>query len=625
MRHTIGVYGLRNLRPVGLKGELLVDLTGVGLVRIRLSEVALIDDITAAIGDALGNLRGLDLSEILGGLLGGSANAQGALALAGDTGGEELPAAETTWIGQLLGALTLENSNIRLALSVELLESVLAAADAYYTERESKKDFSEKKRRLEGLLAGRRKKEEKKLAILSERERSCSDMEKNRLFGELITANIYALRRGADACELVNYYDENANTVRIPLEKTLDPAQNAQKYYKKYNKQKRTLAAIAPQKQEALSDLDYTESMLFSLARAENALDLAEIEEELRGAGLLPPIKSKGAKAQNIPFRTFTIGKFRIFAGRNNVQNDRLLREAAPSDIWLHTRDFAGGYVIIKAQKGKTVPLPVLLDAASLAIHYSKAKKNGKADLYYTEVKYLRRAKDGKTGLFAIRNEEKTVGAIAASSNIDKLSKTDIEYLCQLSAQTSITTQRANSYAQVLKYATLDALTGLNNRRQFEIRLKQEVSNARRNKKPLCCIMLDIDYFKKVNDTWGHSAGDCILKNVARIISHELREYDIASRYGGEEFCILLPDTKLQEAAFVAQRLRTAVEKANINISEDEVLGVDTLKVTISVGVSEFNKNCDIPERLHQSADVALYEAKRRGRNRVVVYDESLE
>ncbi len=234
-------------------------------------------------------------------------------------------------------------------------------------------------------------------------------------------------------------------------------------------------------------------------------------------------------------------------------------------------------------------------------------------------------SKDGKTGLFAIRNEEKTVGAIAASSNIDKLSKTDIEYLCQLSAQTSITTQRANSYAQVLKYATLDALTGLNNRRQFEIRLKQEVSNARRNKKPLCCIMLDIDYFKKVNDTWGHSAGDCILKNVARIISHELREYDIASRYGGEEFCILLPDTKLQEAAFVAQRLRTAVEKANINISEDEVLGVDTLKVTISVGVSEFNKNCDIPERLHQSADVALYEAKRRGRNRVVVYDESLE
>lgn len=234
-------------------------------------------------------------------------------------------------------------------------------------------------------------------------------------------------------------------------------------------------------------------------------------------------------------------------------------------------------------------------------------------------------SKDGKTGLFAIRNEDKTVGLIAASSNIDKLSKTDIDYLCQLSAQASVTTQRANSYAQVLKFATLDALTGLNNRRQFEVRLKQEAANARRNNKPLCCIMLDIDYFKHVNDTWGHSAGDCVLKNVAKIVAQELREYDIASRYGGEEFCILLPDTKIKEAAFVAQRLRKAVEKAEIYITEDQVLGEDYLKVTISVGVSEFDESFETPERLHQSADMALYEAKRRGRNRVVVFDESLQ
>ena len=233
---------------------------------------------------------------------------------------------------------------------------------------------------------------------------------------------------------------------------------------------------------------------------------------------------------------------------------------------------------------------------------------------------------DGKTGLFAIRNDEKTVGIIAASSNIDKLSQTDINYLCSLSAQTSVTTQRANTYAQVLKYATLDALTGLNNRRQFEIRLKQEVANASRNKKPLCCIMLDIDYFKKVNDTWGHSAGDCILKNVAKIITQELREYDIASRYGGEEFCILLPNTKIREAAFVGQRLKMAVENTDISISDDKVLGIDTLKVTISVGVSEFKKkNTQIPEKLYQNADIALYEAKKRGRNRVVVYDKSIE
>ena len=232
---------------------------------------------------------------------------------------------------------------------------------------------------------------------------------------------------------------------------------------------------------------------------------------------------------------------------------------------------------------------------------------------------------DKKTGLFAIKNDNEIIGIIAASSNIDKLSNTDIEYLCQLSAQASITTQRANAYAQVLKYATLDALTGLNNRRQFEVRLKQEVANATRNKKPLCCIMLDVDYFKKVNDTWGHSAGDCVLKNVAKIVAKELREYDIASRYGGEEFCIILPNTKIREAAFVAQRLRSAVEKAEINISENQ-FQKDILKVTISIGVSEFdNTQTQAPEKLYQNADIALYEAKKRGRNRVIVFDETME
>jgi len=234
-------------------------------------------------------------------------------------------------------------------------------------------------------------------------------------------------------------------------------------------------------------------------------------------------------------------------------------------------------------------------------------------------------SKDKKTGLFAIRNEEQIIGVIAASSNIDKLSKTDIDYLSQLSIQASITTQRANTYAQVLRYATIDALTGLNNRRQFESRLKQEVANAKRNNKPLCCIMLDIDYFKQVNDTWGHSAGDYVLKNVAKIITQELREYDIASRYGGEEFCILLPDTKIKEAAFVAQRLRSAVEKTEINISDDQILGKDLLNVTISIGVSEFDDTIECPEKLYQNADIALYEAKKRGRNRVIVYDTTLD
>lgn len=226
---------------------------------------------------------------------------------------------------------------------------------------------------------------------------------------------------------------------------------------------------------------------------------------------------------------------------------------------------------------------------------------------------------DGKTGVWSIRNEQDILGAIAASSTSEKLCAKDVEYLALLTRQASITIERANSYAQILQYATLDALTGLNNRRQFETRLSQETATAKRKDKPLCCIMLDIDHFKKVNDTYGHAAGDCVLKNTAAVISREVREYDIASRYGGEEFCILLPDTNIEEAEFVAQRLRSAVEKTDIEVPD---LGV--LNVTISVGVSRFEKEYENPEILHQKADIALYEAKRGGRNKVVVYNSDM-
>lgn len=275
--------------------------------------------------------------------------------------------------------------------------SVNAAADAYYTERENRRDFADKRRRLESLLIARRKKEEKKLSILLERERECGDMERNRIFGELITANIYALRKGMEGCELVNYYDENAASVRIPLDKTLTPAQNAQKYFKKYNKQKRTLAAVAPQREEAAADLDYTQSMLASLARAENMLDLQEAEEELRAAGLLPPEQKKKKAAPAVPFRAFRIGGFAVFAGRNNVQNDRLLREAAPADIWLHTQKYHSSHVIIRTE-GKAVPDGVLAAAAEICAWFSDGKAGDKIPVDHCERRFVKKPPKAKAG-----------------------------------------------------------------------------------------------------------------------------------------------------------------------------------------------------------------------------------
>ena len=225
-----------------------------------------------------------------------------------------------------------------------------------------------------------------------------------------------------------------------------------------------------------------------------------------------------------------------------------------------------------------------------------------------------------KTGIFPLVGEKSLLGCVVAHSTVEKLSKKEIEYLEQLTNQSSLTIQRANMYAEVLKHATLDALTGLNNRRQFEVRLRQEVSGAKRQHKPLCSIMLDIDFFKKVNDTYGHAAGDCILKTVAHKIKKSLRESDIPSRYGGEEFCILLPYTKIEEAYSVAERLRKSVENTTIEFKEDENTEKVDIKVTVSMGVYEFAET-DNPEDVYQKADKALYKAKTSGRNRVVAYN----
>ena len=229
---------------------------------------------------------------------------------------------------------------------------------------------------------------------------------------------------------------------------------------------------------------------------------------------------------------------------------------------------------------------------------------------------------DKKTGYFPLVNENSLIGCIVAKSTDETLVPKEIEYLEQLSSQASTTINRANVYAEILKHATLDALTGFYNRRQMEERIKQEISSAKRKHTPLCAIMIDIDFFKRVNDTYGHAAGDFILKTVSKIMRSQLREYDIAARYGGEEFAILLPFTEEDEAIMVAERLRKAVENKVIDIEKvNSKTDTKTIKITISLGVYKF-KETDKNTDLLINADKALYEAKETGRNKVIVYKE---
>lgn len=221
-----------------------------------------------------------------------------------------------------------------------------------------------------------------------------------------------------------------------------------------------------------------------------------------------------------------------------------------------------------------------------------------------------------------IIHKEDLVGAIVADGKTEELSYMEIEFLKELAKQCSITISRANAYAETVKHATIDALTSLDNRRQIDKRLLQEASVVIRTKRHLSVLMIDVDHFKKINDTHGHSVGDYVLKEIAKVIRSTIREYDIAGRYGGEEFVVLLPDTNMIGAKRIAERLRVAVENRMINIGKFASSKADVISVTISIGISEFDSNYKNPADIYEEADIALYRAKQEGRNRVILFNE---
>ncbi len=167
--------------------------------------------------------------------------------------------------------------------------------------------------------------------------------------------------------------------------------------------------------------------------------------------------------------------------------------------------------------------------------------------------------------------------------------------------------------------ALQDQLTGLANRRALEEMLRNEVSRALRHVRPLAILMADVDHFKAINDTYGHRAGDDVLRQLARLVADTLRSIDMAARYGGEEIFVIMPETPISEAGQVAERLRAAVEAHTFVVDPEDEEPPIPLRLTASVGVAALPENAESLEGLVETADRALYDAKRQGRNRVVV------
>jgi diguanylate cyclase len=208
------------------------------------------------------------------------------------------------------------------------------------------------------------------------------------------------------------------------------------------------------------------------------------------------------------------------------------------------------------------------------------------------------------------------LGEIVASivSDTKKMVEKNQDLEVQLVNSSKQVTELRNNLDTVKKEALTDGLTGLLNRKAFDKQIIESVSECKEFGTPLVFMLLDIDYFKKFNDTYGHQVGDQVLRLVARTLTDNVKGRDFAARYGGEEFAIILPDTPVSAGLKVAEILRKSVEsKEVVNKASNEHLG----RITLSIGIAEYTPGEEIPD-LVLRADQALYEAKRTGRNRVV-------
>ena len=209
--------------------------------------------------------------------------------------------------------------------------------------------------------------------------------------------------------------------------------------------------------------------------------------------------------------------------------------------------------------------------------------------------------------------EERVIGAlVAAADQRDAISRGEVANIALLGALSAASFEMVWEMEEVNRRARIDALTGLANRRTFDEKLADMLAHSDRFGHQLSLIMVDVDHFKKVNDTYGHDAGDEVLRSLARTLAERVRTVDVCARFGGEEIAILLPQTSLIGATLLAEKLRHAVSSKPVPTATNEV------SVTVSCGVASYPEVALTKEGLFAAADRALYDAKHAGRNQVV-------
>ncbi len=289
-------------------------------------------------------------------------------------------------------------------------ESFSLLLDEFYSKKETISRINTAARDIIKLLNNLKNRAQKRLALRLSDLKKCENRETLRIYGELLKANLYQIEKGASVARVPNYYSENMEIVSIPLDITLSPANNANKYFKDYKKTYTAEQTLKELTEKDKLEIVYLESVLDSIERSTTLSDIAQIREELSDAGY---IKSTHNRKKNnslqSQFKEYTcIEGYKILVGKNNRQNDYLTTVlASKSDLWFHVKNIPGSHVIIFSG-GACVSDQTVLQAATLAAENSKAKDSANVAVDYTPIKYVKKPNGSKPGM-VIYTTNKTV------------------------------------------------------------------------------------------------------------------------------------------------------------------------------------------------------------------------
>jgi predicted ribosome quality control (RQC) complex YloA/Tae2 family protein len=292
--------------------------------------------------------------------------------------------------------------------------------EVFYQGRDDNYRIVQKTTDLRKLLSNQMERCRKKQSVYENTLKEAENREQLKIYGELLTAYIHTVEEGAESFAAQDFYNEN-ETVIIPLDPTQTAAENAQMYFKQYNKQKRTYMALQSQIHQNNEEQAYLDSVVNAVQTAADETDIAEIRAELAAQGFIKAkYKKQANKAEKKsgPLRFNSSDGFYIYVGKNNTQNDELtLRFAQGGDIWMHTKEIAGSHIIIRTNNEKP-PERTIMEGANLAAYYSKARGSSQVPVDYVLKKHVKKPAGAKPG-FVIYDHHKTIYITPEEPNLE--------------------------------------------------------------------------------------------------------------------------------------------------------------------------------------------------------------